>query len=62
MNKIDQFLYDNYISWKNRRISFYVAKKNCHIQKIVRVDEATQKIGNFLMSPIVPSLQTFDFK
>ena len=32
---------------KNGRVSFYVANKNCHIQKIVRVDETTHKIGNY---------------
>ena len=29
------------------RLSFYVANKNCHIQKIVRVGKTTHKIGNF---------------
>ena len=32
---------------KNWRVSFYVANKNCHIQKTVHVDEITHKIGNF---------------
>ena len=44
------------------RVSFYVADKNCHIQKIVRVDETTHKIGNFFMSSVDPSLQSFIFK
>ena len=32
---------------KNWRVSFFVANKHCHIQKIVRVDETTHKIGDF---------------
>ena len=32
---------------KNWRVSFYVANKNCHTQKTVRVDETTHEIGNF---------------
>ena len=40
-------MYDNIYLLKNRRVSFYVANKNCQIHKIVRVDETTHKIGNF---------------
>ena len=32
---------------KNWRVSFFVTSKDCHIQKIVRVDETTNKIVNF---------------
>ena len=32
---------------KNWRVSFYVANKNCHVQKIDRVDETTLKNGIF---------------
>ena len=43
---------------KNWRVSFCVANKNCHIQKIIRVDETT----HFLTSSIDPSFQSFVFK
>ena len=44
------------------RVSFYVANKNCDKQKIVRVDQTTHKIGNFLTSSVDPSFQSFVFK
>ena len=47
MKKIDQYLYDNYICWETGVLVFNVANKNCHIQEIGRVDETTQKTGNF---------------
>ena len=46
MSKSDQFLYDNYSCWKTGVLVF-MWQINCHIQKIVRVDETTYKIGNF---------------
>ena len=32
---------------KNWPVSFYVANKTCHIQKINLIDKAIHKIGNF---------------
>ena len=31
-------------AFAEKRVSFYVANKNCHIKKIVRVDEMPHKM------------------
>ena len=54
MNKIGQFLYDNY--------SFYVANKNCHIEKIVHVDETTHQIDNFVAAIHISQSPIFCFQ
>ena len=61
MTKTDQFLYDNYICWKTD-VLVLCDNKNCHIQKIVRVEETTHKNGSFLMSFTDPSLPIFCFQ
>ena len=47
---------------RNCRVSFYVANKNCYIQKIVRVERQHIKLAIFFMSSVDPSLQSFVFK
>ena len=63
MNQIDQFLYDNYFSWKTGVLVFmWQIKIATYVQKTVRVDEKTHKIGNFFTSSIDPSPKSFVFK
>ena len=58
MNKIDQFLYGNYICWKTGMLVFMWQIKIVTYRKLSdgRIDETTYKLEIFLMSSIDPSL------